>query len=383
MNDYVQSTDIYITGFDAFDIPGAFDTLTITAGVRIESVDQDGVLSNQNGNVLINDGNILATKGDGVRFVGNDGGITNLAGRSIIGGNDGIFMLHDGNSVANSGLVMGLTGTGIELGFFSTSCSVANYGDVYGRVQGVLANGHYDGGTIVNAGLIRSDQVGIYVDTKLGLTTSITNQPHATISGASHSIFTLFGGISLNNLGTLVGDVVCATANEVDAIVNNGTIIGNVFLGAGNETYNGKGGGVVTGGIYGGPTNDFFIAGPAKETFFAGTGAASFVFDKTRFSPATAKHDIIHNFNPANGDRIYVQGIDADVTHRGHQHFVFIGTQTFAHFHSLHPSVVGMLRFDHASQQLQGNVNAHFSDAEFEVALPGVGAIHVGDLIMA
>jgi hypothetical protein len=42
-----------------------------------------------------------------------------------------------------------------------------------------------------------------------------------------------------------------------------------------------------------------------------------------------------------------------------------------------------MLRFDPASHQLQGNVNADFAHADFEVALPAVTAFHASDLILA
>ena len=70
-------------------------------------------------------------------------------------------------------------------------------------------------------------------------------------------------------------------------------------------------------------------------------------------------HDTIGDFVSGNGDRIDVRGIDANVTRHGHQHFVFIGTQSFAHYHSLHPGVIGMLRFNPSTRTLEGNVNAN------------------------
>jgi hypothetical protein len=275
---------------------------------------------------------------------------------------------------------------GVLIGPNSTNITVVNNagGDIYGRAAGVFANSHNDGGTIINAGTIRSDDIGISVDTKPGYTTFIYNEPNSTISGGGGgAIYTFNGAISLTNLGTINGYIVCAAPNQSDVIVNNGTINGSVFLFSGNAVYNGKGGGIVTGAVYGGSGSDLFIAGPAKETFFAGSGADSFVFDSIRFSPATAKHDIIQNFSHANGDRIDVHGIDADVTHAGHQHCVFIGAATFAHYHSLHPSAVGMLRFAAASHQLQGTVDGDFVHPDFVVALPGVTAFHASDLILA
>lgn len=88
-------------------------------------------------------------------------------------------------------------------------------------------------------------------------------------------------------------------------------------------------------------------------------------------------------FRHAEGDKIDLRLIDADATHAGHQAFKFIGTDSFAHYHSQHPDVLGMLRFDPVSHRLQGNVDGSFSTAELEVALPGVAKFFAGDLILA
>ena len=40
----------------------------------------------------------------------------------------------------------------------------------------------------------------------------------------------------------------------------------------------------------------------------------------------------------------------------------------FAHYHTLHPGVIGMVRFAHGI--VQGNVNAHLT-ADFEIAVHG------------
>jgi hypothetical protein len=70
------------------------------------------------------------------------------------------------------------------------------------------------------------------------------------------------------------------------------------------------------------------------------------------------------------------------VTHAGHQHFDFIGTQRFAHYHSLHHSVIGMLRFNPGTHALEGNVNTNFHTAEFLVALPSTTTLEATDLIL-
>jgi hypothetical protein len=138
----------------------------------------------------------------------------------------------------------------------------------------------------------------------------------------------------------------------------------------------------VTGLIEGGAGHDTFVAGRAKATFSAGTAADAFVFNSVRFSPAGTTHDVILKFSDLNGDKIDVHAIDADITHAGHQHFVFIGTDTFADYHSLHPGVIGMLRFDATTKELQGTVDDDFAHPDLEVALPGVAAFHASDLIL-
>jgi Ca2+-binding RTX toxin-like protein len=154
------------------------------------------------------------------------------------------------------------------------------------------------------------------------------------------------------------------------------------LLGSGNDSYIGRGGGIVTGSIQGGDGNDTFIAGRSRDVFFGGTGADSFVFNSTAFSPAGAKRDIIGDFHHAEHDRIDVHLIDADRTHAGHQAFRFIGGDTFAHYHSLHPHVVGMLRFDARTHHLQGNVDAHLATAEFDVVLHGFTAMSASDFVL-
>src|ERR1700682_3632617 len=117
MTDYVQSTDNYATGADGFDFPADNDTLTINVGVLLGSVDQYGVVSDHNGNILTNNGNILSggSASTGVYFLGNGGSINNNAGHSIIGP-WGIDIEGDGDEVLNSGLVMGFQHCGVLIG---------------------------------------------------------------------------------------------------------------------------------------------------------------------------------------------------------------------------------------------------------------------------
>jgi Ca2+-binding RTX toxin-like protein len=246
-----------------------------------------------------------------------------------------------------------------------------------------ISDSSNDGGTITNFGVIQSSGDGVYVFTNTGRTTTITNEAGGIITGTAHAIFTqTFGAISLNNQGTINGDIDCTVTGASNFVSNQGVINGNVIFAQGNGTFIDAGLGHVTGMIEGGAGTDTFVAGRAKETFLAGSGVDTFVFNSVHFSPATAKHDTVLNFSSLVGDKIDVHNIDANVLLAGHQHFVFIGTQTFAHFHSHHPGVIGMLRFVPGPEQLQGTVDGDFAHPDFVVALPGVATLHASDLIL-
>jgi hypothetical protein len=238
---------------------------------------------------------------------------------------------------------------------------------------GVHALSSVEGGTITNFGLIRSNQYGVEVSTAPGSTTAITNEAGGTIAGTTDAIIALAGAISLNNRGAINGNIDCEVAGANNFVVNQGVINGNVIFANGNGTFIDAGLGHVTGMIEGGAGNDTFVAGRSQETFLAGTTADTFVFKSVHFSPANAKHDTILNFSSTVADKIDVHSIDANALRAGHQNFVFIGTQTFAHFHSLHPGVVGMLRF--ASGQLQGTVDGEVARAWPYLRARGGGAV--------
>jgi hypothetical protein len=366
------------------------DIVTIAAAILVGSAQGIGVYCNglYNSNTLINNGNILSAGGGtaGVWFTGNNGHITNSVLGQIAGTSYGIGV--DGNFevIINHGKVFGFSVAGIFMGYTSNHASVINDGEIYGRGAGILAYSFNEGGTINNtgSGLIRSDHVGVDVlAPNAGVTTFITNGTSATIRGVDYSVHAHGGGrIQLTNDGKLIGNIRCDALNANDAVINRGIISGNMNLGSGNDFYNGQGGGTVTGFIQGSTGNDSFFAGKARDVLYGGANQDKFVFNAAVFSPAGASRDIIGDFHRSEADKIDVHLIDADLTHSGKQVFTFIGTDTFAHYHSLHASKIGMLRFDPGLDRLQGNLNGNFANAEFEVALPGLAALFANDLVL-
>jgi hypothetical protein len=366
---------------DGWDLPADGDTVTIEARVLVGSVDKDGVVTTHNNNVITNNG-YIAGFGFGPGVVFDNAGLGTLfnnAGASILGG-DGVGIFHGGKTVVNHGVIYGLSFTGVELDFSVSSFSLTNDGTIYGHLSGLFAGGS---ATITNTGtgFIHSDKFGVDVNL-LGTspTITITNDVHATIGGSISAINTRgFGNadLTLDNFGTLLGGVQCALVGANTFILNKGVIDGNVMFQSGGGTFVDAGRGHVTGVIEGGTDTDMFVAGRARELFSAGTGADTFIFNSASFSPVGPKHDIIFNFSHVAGDKIDMHHILA----AGH-HLVFIGTHTFAHYHTLHPGVVGMVRFTPGAHQLQATVDGDFSAPDLMVSLPGVAALHAGDLIL-
>jgi Ca2+-binding RTX toxin-like protein len=131
--------------------------------------------------------------------------------------------------------------------------------------------------------------------------------------------------------------------------------------------------------IYGNAGNDTEIGGSGKDLLWGGPGADHFDFLSVTDSVVGPHRDIIEDFSHAEGDKIGLALIDANTRVPGDQAFRFIGSDTFAHYHSLHHSVLGMVRFSHGI--VQGNVNANLAP-DFEIAVKGVATLTAHDFIL-
>ena len=155
----------------------------------------------------------------------------------------------------------------------------------------------------------------------------------------------------------------------------NDLIYGNLV----NNALSGHGGNDL---MAGGPGKDLLAGGLGKDTLSGGTGPDRFDFNAAVESrPGAALRDIIRDFHHAQGDRIDLSTIDADQRpgHAGNQAFVYIGAQTFDHYHHLHPGTVGMLRFAHGV--VEANVNGNLA-ADFAIAVTGVASLGAGDFVL-
>jgi serralysin len=185
------------------------------------------------------------------------------------------------------------------------------------------------------------------------------------------------------NKGEAAGDTYFAInslrgSNSSDSLFGND---GPNSLGGGNggdDRLFGRGG---RDDLNGGPDNDLLDGGLGYDTLSGGTGRDRFDFNSIADSKPGAVRDVIEDFSELEQDVIDLSTIDADQRpgHPGNQAFRYIGSDTFAHFHALHPAVFAMVRF--AGGIVQGNVNGTLG-ADFEIAVPGPSVLAAVDFVL-
>jgi Ca2+-binding RTX toxin-like protein len=205
--------------------------------------------------------------------------------------------------------------------------------------------------------------------TGFGLVTNGTTTVHfssVSVAGANDEALALgddHGGtrVMLGILGTSGKDLVDATHHPAGQVSSSNQP--DVILGlGGNDVLKGLGG------------NDILVGGAGKDALYGGAGADTFVFQLVGDS-APARPDTIMDFKHAQHDKIDLFDVFDDV----HQPAVFIGGQTFAHYHHTHPGVIGMVRY--AGGEVQVNVN-HNLAPDLAIVMNGAPALHAGDVIL-
>jgi len=156
----------------------------------------------------------------------------------------------------------------------------------------------------------------------------------------------------------LTGD---SGANAFDA---SAYTVGKVYIaaGGGDDTLLG---GTAKDRLDGGLGNDMIDGGLGRDSLSGGLGADTFRFKSVA---EAALGDVIRDFDLADGDRIDLSAVDADVTVAGDQTFdtfsqadVFSGTFSSA----------AALFFERSTQTLFGNVDGE-SEADFSIRLVGI-----------
>jgi len=142
----------------------------------------------------------------------------------------------------------------------------------------------------------------------------------------------------------------------------------------GNDSLNGGAGNDI---LNGGAGNDTLEGGAGADTLSGGKGADAFVFRQDDFvGGVQASMDTILDFSRADGDKINLSAIDANIGTTANDAFKFIGSNNFHH-------VAGELRFQDTSAggYVYGDLNGD-GVADFKIFLSGVHSVASTDFYL-
>ncbi len=123
--------------------------------------------------------------------------------------------------------------------------------------------------------------------------------------------------------------------------------------------------------------NDTLIGGLGVDKLSGGSEADIFKYNSVDDSGITSKtRDTITDFNSAEGDKIDLSAIDANLKLKDDQAFTFIGNKAFSN-----TDATGQLRFDSVSHILYASTDAD-NIPEFSILLSGVKSLIVDNLIL-
>jgi serralysin len=182
--------------------------------------------------------------------------------------------------------------------------------------------------------------VGVYVDLSAGTGRSGTAEgdTYASIEmvrGSEHND-TLIGDNGNNELWGEDGDDIIDGSGGADKLygddgddrLKGGGGADNLFGGYGNDVLRGMEG---DDALVGDDGDDRLYGGDGVDFLAGSHGADAFVWLSTGETGITvASADFIYDFDLAEGDRIDLHSIDADVYAAGNQSFTFIGTAAFS-----------------------------------------------------
>jgi Ca2+-binding RTX toxin-like protein len=241
-------------------------------------------------NRLLVFGAIASEDGDGIS---SDGGSFNCSieiqqGGTVTGFSDGIELEDTAHEVINHGVVNGMGDSGIETRgeLQMGSCTVTNFGEVYGRSEGVSMLGGAN--TLHNSGTITGGTRGVEMfgaaDCEIFNTGTISSETGVVLSGFDadsssrlvNSGTIMGGGLAVSgsfavelvtNSGTFAGNVALFGGNDV--LRNSGNIEGDVVLGDGDDTYRTFGTGYAQ-SVSGESGNDTLVGGDSADEMSGG-----------------------------------------------------------------------------------------------------------------
>lgn len=167
-----------------------------------------------------------------------------------------------------------------------------------------------------------------------------------------------------SDIGGLVGNVGIAL----------GTVVEKGIGGSGNDSLLASD---VDSVLIGGAGDDVFAGGLGQDRLTGGAGADLFVFnDPAATYRSAARADIITDFSRADGDLIWLLGIDVEPLVFGDQGFTFIGTDAFS-------GDLGELRVTYrpAFALVQGDIDGD-AKVDFAIRVNGVEDLQASDFML-
>jgi Ca2+-binding RTX toxin-like protein len=336
---------------------------------------------------IYNYGTLLADNSEAIiSDVGNDW----LYNRGRIEGDVNLY--GGNNTVLNRGLIDGnvtMFGGTDKLdnigGTIEGTISLGSSNDIFLPGSGIETADGGDGTDLLD--FSRSSGVRVALDGSIdgtGWAKDDTYTGFENVTGSSSGNDTLVGDGVDNVLTGLGGNDILTGQDGIDTLdggrgadtLDGGAGIDILIGGDGNDILLGGDG---NDGLYGGLGNDKLTGGTGYDSLTGGAGADTFIFlsaDLAFTSVAGNNFDIIHDFSSAEGDRIDLSAIDANINLAKDQAFTFIGT---AAFHN----VAGELRIEAAvaGYYVTGDTNGD-GVADFVIGVVTLTPLLAGDFVL-
>jgi fibronectin-binding autotransporter adhesin len=256
-----------ITGNHAgVSLAGYQSVLTNSSGGVIDGGDI-GVYSD--GGTLTNDGTGSIIRSAGIAVNMASGSITNRGGANITGGDAALsFLYGGGDGVSNDGVGSSITSTnGYAIRMLGDTGRVTNTGGAT-ISSGKTAVSLLHGGSVTNG-------VGSIIETTgaPGGDCAAAGNCAIVVTSAANTAYNLGGSLTLNNAGTIIGNVqMIPTASNTVTLTSGGSIHGDLDIGSSNMSFltlNGAPGSVqlYSQAVTGKSTFSGFMVGPSAGTW--------------------------------------------------------------------------------------------------------------------
>ncbi len=128
--------------------------------------------------------------------------------------------------------------------------------------------------------------------------------------------------------------------------------------------------------LEGGRGRDMLTGGAGADRMWGGGGTDRFVFDEGDLGTTRATADWIGDFSPSDGDRLDLRMLDADVSTRRNDAFVYVGAAAFS-------GAAGEVRYAHVDGETVVELDSNGDgEADGMIRLAGTHELTAGDFLL-